>query len=153
MTLLHSFQSEGQTIPTARLLTKEEAFQIVMQAIPKRMKKLPGFSVEAGYTSHLFANVIFFDAFWRNPFPGSGVAGHFSVNLKTGDVCEPINWDKITNSKLMKVQKEMRRRIGLTDSIYHQLREDGICYEREFSGPQNDSNNWVHWTAPFGRGQ
>jgi hypothetical protein len=132
--MLHIF-SWGESTLSTRLLTAEEATQLVIKAMPKRMAKLPGLSVDVGIPDRDFRDVIFFDILWRNPAPGSGVAGHFSVYLQTGDVCDPIDWTVITSSKLMRLQKEMRKRIGLKDAKYQEIRKRGPCYGKEFSGP------------------
>ncbi len=102
-------------------ITQEEAKGLVIAAAPKSMLNLRGFALDAFYIPAC-PDFCYFDVLWDNPLKeGSVLAGRFVVNLRTGDVWEDGLDKKVTNKRLRKMQRVLRKRIGLADSEYRKL--------------------------------
>jgi hypothetical protein len=110
-----------------RLLTEQDARQLVNAAAPKSMTDLPGFGLDM-YRRPGCSDFFFFDVLWNNPDPqGSILSGHFAVDLRTGEVWDPLIPKRITSRKLERLQRDLRKKIGLSDSEYKKLRDRYPC--------------------------
>jgi hypothetical protein len=106
-----------------RVLTLDEATQLVRAALPAATLTLPKFGLD-NYAYPDYPDLYFFEATWDNPI-GSVVWGHFAVDPKTGDVWDAIIWREYKTHALKAAQASMRARIGLTNKEYHKVRRRG----------------------------
>ena len=107
-----------------RHLSPAEANALVIKALePAGIKGLRGFSVEqsAGARSDKF---YVFEATWDNP-GGSVVFGAYAVDRVTGDVWDAVVCREFTSEALGKIQRAIRKRIGLSDKDYARLKRLG----------------------------
>jgi hypothetical protein len=108
-------------------LTIDEARKLVRSALPKETTDLPGFGLDY-YKDAYFPDLYFFEGQWNNTNPrGSVVINHFAVNPRTGDICEPILWKPITSPELKELQKNIRKRLRLSNSEYLSIKKKGPC--------------------------
>jgi len=58
--------------------------------------------------------------------------GHYAVERSTGDVWDWVRCGQFTSPSLSEAQQTLRRRIGLADSEYRQIRKSGpFCEPNE----------------------
>jgi hypothetical protein len=107
----------------SRVLTLDEASQLVRAALPAATLSLPKFGLDK-YVYPDYPDLYFFEADWDNP-TGSVVWGHFAVDPKTGDVWDAIACREYKSHSLKTAQASMRTQIGLTKKEYHKIRRRG----------------------------
>ena len=103
----------------------DEARALVLRALKGSPAiRLRGFALEdiEGSSNKQF---YVFEGQWNNPDAGSIVAGHYAVDAKTGDVWNALACEEFTSHELGKLQATIRKRIGLSDEEYRQLRRPG----------------------------
>ena len=107
-----------------RKLTVDEARELASQALEPRQAKLPGLTFEP-YDDKSFPDYFSFEVLWDNPVPdGSTVVVDLSVDPQTGDVFKRGGCSA-TSPALTKLQKTMRKRIGLSEQEYQKIRHPG----------------------------
>ena len=94
-----------------RGLNLDEARRLVVAALGPKVEKLPKFGVDLEYNQD-DADFYRFEATWDNP-GGSVLIGFFGVNRATGDVWRLVPCEKVGSGRLRRLQKELRRKIGL----------------------------------------
>src|SRR5262249_10031234 len=105
-------------------VTIEEARELVIAAQLQHARRLPGFSVDA---SRDLAYPRFLELWvhWDGPPGGSVNIGFYDVDPRTGDVWSATScWEEHTR-RLARLQKRLRRRIGLSDELYHRVKSIG----------------------------
>jgi hypothetical protein len=109
------------TSAAARKLTVDEARELASEALEPRQAKLPGLTFQP-YDDKNFPDYISFEVLWDNPVPdGSIVVVDLAVDPQTGDVFKRGGCSA-TSPELVKLQKAMRKRIGLSEQEYRKLR-------------------------------
>ena len=98
--------------------------ELALQGSPTR--RLPGFGLEAGSMPY-FPEYYFFDGTWENPQPGSGVAGHWAVNKKTGDVWEPFACKLLSGKHLNSELSRLRKQMSISPSDVRRERANKPC--------------------------
>ena len=107
-----------------RKLTVDEARELASQALDQRQSKLPGLTFEP-YDDKNFPDYLSFEVLWDNPVPdGSTVVVDLSVDPQTGDVFKRGGCSA-SSPALTKLQKAMRKRIGLSEQEYQKIRHTG----------------------------
>jgi hypothetical protein len=110
-----------------REITLEEAHDLVTALMEEHANtKLPGFSLEK-YADPL-PDFIGFQAVSDNP-SGSFNLGFYAVDRRTGDVWNGVICKRVKSASLMRLQKRIRIRIGLTESDYRKARRPGPMCE------------------------
>jgi hypothetical protein len=123
--LTPSFSQQTSTLVSARKLTEEEARALVRVALePGGATKLPGFQIESEPPIPEYPNFYYFEALWQNPGKNA-VVGNYAVDPRTGDVWVSMICSELKSAALKKEQKEIRKRIGLTDQAYKKLKKMG----------------------------
>ena len=84
--------------------------------------KLKGFSLERAQLDQ-FPEFYFFDALVSEP-GAEGFSGHYAVNKFTGEVWDPYRCLRFSDAHLLKVQRQMRKEIGLSAQGLRQRRKD-----------------------------
>lgn len=111
----------------SNLLTLAEAELLARAAAePSGVTKLYGFSLEPVGEMEGFPNFLFFDAYVATP-GAQGTSGHYAVNKFTGDVWNPFGCSRFSNPQLLKLQRELRRKLGLTPEEYEHHEKDDPC--------------------------
>ena len=90
--------------------------------------KLPGFGVDRDSgTNPYYPRFIFYQATWAgNPDgTGSAVVGFVAVDRKTGDAWLAVMCQEIVASDLQKLQRSVRRRMGMSGNQYAALKRPG----------------------------
>ena len=116
-----------QTGP-ARIVTIAEARELAIAAVAPATRRLPGFGAD-DFPEPYFPDYYFFELTWDNP-RGSVIVDHFAVDPRTGDVWSAILCWEIKSGSLKRLQREIRKRIGLTESEYRKVRRRGPMCER-----------------------
>jgi hypothetical protein len=107
-----------------RKLTVDEARELASTALEPRQAKLPGLTFQP-YDDKSYPDFISFEILWDNPVPdGSIVVVDLSVDPQTGDVFKRGGC-VATSPALVKLQKTMRKRIGLSEQDYQKVRHPG----------------------------
>src|ERR1019366_3353285 len=117
--------ADAQTVKP-RELTIQEAHSVLEAYIPDATKHLPGYGLDdfAGYDPGRF---YFIEVNWDNP-GGSVVWGSFAVDKTTGDLWSAVICEKYSSRRIRAMQQEIRKRIGLSDAMYKQIKRSGpIC--------------------------
>jgi hypothetical protein len=109
-------------------LSANQEKQLVMAALPLKLKQLPAFELEpyVDPSSHRFD---FFQATWAGTPNGSVIVGHYAVDPKTGDVFDAVvGCSELSTPALRKLQDKDRAQLGLSDARYHKIRSNGpLC--------------------------
>ena len=113
-------------VQTCALPIFQEAHSVLEAYIPDATKHLPGYGLDdfAGYDPGRF---YFIEVNWDNP-GGSVVWGSFAVDKTTGDLWSAVICEKYSSRRIRAMQQEIRKRIGLSDAMYKQIKRSGpIC--------------------------
>jgi hypothetical protein len=106
----------------SRLVTADEARNLVMAAISSSAKRLPKFGLEGGLDSHDQRFYVFM-AYWAGAPNGSMVIGHYAVDTSTADVWNAVMaCQELSNPALRKLQKQVRSRLGLSEAQYQKVK-------------------------------
>lgn len=94
-------------------------------AEPSGVTKLGGFSLERE-TMKQFPDFYFYDALVSEP-GAEGFSGHYAVNKFTGEVWDPQRCSRFSDPDLSKLQRNMRKELGLSAKAYRQHRKSDPC--------------------------
>jgi hypothetical protein len=72
---------------------------------------------------------LYFDASAKNPI-GSPHVGYFAVNPWTGDVWNAAGCTRLTSSEIKRIQREIRKQLGVNDKEYQHLMDKKPLCER-----------------------
>jgi hypothetical protein len=113
----------GHNLRDRRRITESEARELAMKALPEEMIKNPAGLVLNSYKNSYFPDAYYFEALWAHPTPvmSSIVAGHYAVDSETAEVWKSNICERITSRALQQLQKELRKRIGLSEEEYRKL--------------------------------
>jgi len=95
-------------------LTESEAQRLVLAAMPNEEAKSPSVTTEL---DHEHAGCALYHEYTLGgsaPYFNTATLGWWSVDLRTGEVWNE-NSKRITNSRLVRMQREIRRRLGVLD--------------------------------------
>lgn len=116
--------STSLAVGASRKLTVDEARELASQALEPRQARLPGLTFQP-YDDKNYPDFLSFEVLWDNPVPdGSIVVVDLSVDPQTGDVFKRGGCSA-TSPALTKLQKTMRKRIGLSEQEYQKIRHPG----------------------------
>jgi hypothetical protein len=108
-----------------RLVSVDEAKDLVAAALPLTTRHLPKFGVD-GQDDPEFPQFYFLSAMWAGAPDGSAVIGHYYVDKSTGDVWSATaECEQESTPELRKLQGKIRLRIGLSGSEYHKIKRKG----------------------------
>jgi hypothetical protein len=114
-----------ETVQRARLVSEGEAAEILSKALEQDGRtKLPGYTVEPASRKADFPDFYFFQPLHYDP-GGVAVIGYFAVDERTGDVWDGVVCRKLNSRQLRSLQKDVRKRIGLTDQAYRRIVRSG----------------------------
>lgn len=106
----------------SQLVTDKEARKLVLAAMPASVKRLPKFGLEGGLDSR-DPRFYLFTAYWEGAPNGSMVIGNYAVDTSTADVWNaPAACQEMSTPALRKLQKEVRSRLGLSQSQYQKVK-------------------------------
>jgi len=103
-----------------RALAESEARMIVMEALDPSARNLRGLRLDF-YTNTNAPDFYQCDVTWEPTTDVSPVVGSFSVNRATGDVWNPVLCRRIESPGLRRLQKALRKGIGLGDEELRRL--------------------------------
>jgi hypothetical protein len=107
----------------SRTITMNEGRELVYAMLrADGWTNLPGFVIVDPYINPEFPDFYIIHATYDSD--GSGI-GHYAVARTTGDVWDWAICGRFTSSALLKAQQVLRKRIGLTDVEYRNLRKPG----------------------------
>jgi hypothetical protein len=106
-----------------RVLTVDECRQLALIALDPAARKLPKLGVDENKNPY-FPTFYHFEITWDNP-AGSVVVDHYAVDPRTGDVWSDIVCRMIKSQSLKKLQRTMRKQIGLRTGDYIKLKRPG----------------------------
>ena len=111
---------------TPRSVSLEQATALVVAALPTKTKQLPEFGIEQfGEDQH--SQFYFLTAYWQGAPNGSMIIGNYAVDPSTGDVWDAVmECSELNTRALRKLQKRIRREIGLSDSEYKKIKSKGL---------------------------
>jgi len=100
----------------------------VAAALPAETRSLRGFELDL-LPDERFPNFYIFLAAWAGPPNGSLVIGHYAVDKSTGDVWNATSeCEELSTPALQSLQRKIRRRIGVSNSEYRQIKRKGpLC--------------------------
>jgi hypothetical protein len=108
------------------LLTPQEAEQLALAAARSEAnRKLPGLHVEQTRPFPSEAGFYVLEARWNNGGPVGGLAGSYAVDRTTGDVWDAIVCREASTPSVRRLQRAVRKRIGLDGRAYQRLRRPG----------------------------
>lgn len=108
-----------------RRLTLDEARELAHESLSVEARKLPGLDLE-NYKNLDFPDFYFFSATWGSPRSDQGGnIEQLAVDAITGDVWSGVVCREIKSSDLAKLQRSIRKKIGLGEQEYKKLRKKG----------------------------
>jgi hypothetical protein len=117
----------GMSYAAHKTITLQQAESLAEAAAePTGVTKLQGFALELDSGLIGFPDFYFFSAYVAVP-GAQGTSGHFAVNKFTGDVWDPFGCYPLSNPKLMELQKELRKDLGVTLGEYRKLQKKDPC--------------------------
>jgi len=117
--------ASGQSA-THRPITVKEASDLVRALLkPDGWTKLRGFVLYQALFDAEYQDFYFIHAEWDSPSGRHAAIGHFAVERTTGDVWDWVKCGRFNSSSLTDAQQTLRKRIGLSDSEYQQIRKPG----------------------------
>jgi hypothetical protein len=123
LVLLLSARAESAAKP--RKLTLNEVRQLARTALTERARRLPGLDLE-DHKSPNFPDFYFLIVTWGPPrSEQGGTVEQLAVDATTGDVWSGVVCREMRSPALLKLQKSIRNRIGLTERNYRRLRKKG----------------------------
>jgi len=128
MLVLATLPCRADSVRDSRTVTKDEAEALVRAALPAKLKRLPKFGMEisqdGGHPRFYFAYV-----YWTGEPQGSMTVGSFDVDTETGDVWDAVtSCDEMHTQAIRKLQKTIRKEIGLSESEYKRVKSKGpLC--------------------------
>ena len=112
----------------SRTVTKGEAEAPIRAALPAKLKRLPKFGVEISQDSNFprFYSALVYGEGEPN---GSVMVGTYDVDRETGDVWNAVaSCDEMSTAALRRLQKNIRKEIGLSGSEYKRVKSKGpLC--------------------------
>jgi hypothetical protein len=125
--------SRAQNLQTqSRLLTSDQAATLVIAALSKQEKRLPGIQAEPSKDPHS-PQFLFFTVMWAPAanWSGSVVVENYAVDTRTGDVWSAtISCMEESNRQLRALQRHLRNNLGLSDAEYRHLKTTGPLCEK-----------------------
>ena len=114
-------KAKGLSLEQARLLARTAAGL-------EGLTKYKDFYLE-GVPMYKYPDFYFFYGY----IPGTqGSNGHYAVNKFTAEVWDPYSCFRYGASALSKLQKKLRRELGLTEKDYRKHQDDDPCLAGEF---------------------
>jgi hypothetical protein len=112
----------------ARQITREEAKVLLNKALEgSEMTELPAFKLTES-TSDGNSRWYLFRATWAGAPNGSHIIDYWSIDKRTGEVWEANICKELYFPALEDMQDDIRKRIGLSEESYVQIRVDGpLC--------------------------
>ena len=109
-----------------RVVTEKEAKALLNAALPSYAHRLPGLGFEPCNDSGRFCNIT---VTWAAPAKSSVVVGNYAVDLSTGDVWSAVvSCSELNTPNLRRLQRQVHRRLGLTQSEYRRIKSHGpLC--------------------------
>lgn len=131
LAVISSFQLLAQKSSTPiRILTPAQAETLVIASLSKQQRRLPGIEAEP-FENPGSPQFLFFTVVWAPPrdWNGSVVVGNYAVDPKNGDVWSATaSCLEEKNHRLNVLQKQIRERLGLSNSEYKHLKTSGpLC--------------------------
>ncbi len=121
--------AQSPQIPS-RMLSSGQANTLVIAALSKQQKRLPGIEAEQ-FDNSSSAQFLFFTVVWAPPPDqrGSVVVENYAVDPRTGDVwSSTMSCMEESNKQLRALQRRLRTELGLSDAEYRHLKTTGpIC--------------------------
>lgn len=119
--------SSSRAAAEPRKVTVDEARELASLALTPEEARRPGLTFEP-YMDKNYPDFISFEVLWDNPVPdGPLVVDDLSVDPQTGDVWRRAGCS-VKSAALVKMQKTLRKKMGLVEKDYAKLRHDGpVC--------------------------
>ncbi len=115
-------ETQGVVQARTRDLNEAEGRELAITALDPSARRLPKLRLDVYQDPRAPAPDFYqFEITWDNP-NGSPMIGHFAVNRSTGDVWKLVVCRRMDSADLKRLQRSMRKRIGLSPK---QLRELG----------------------------
>jgi hypothetical protein len=108
----------------SRLLSRDEAKGLVLEALPLKTRQLPKFGLDT-FQDRNFPQFFFFSATWAGIPNGSVMVGFYAVDSSTGDVWSGTECQEEDNPALRRAQARVRAMVGLSDSEYQKVKRKG----------------------------
>ena len=111
-----------------RLLSPNDAKELVAAALPERTRQLPKFGIDVHHDPD-HPSFYFLSVTWAGAPDGSAMIGNYYVDQSTGDVWNAgTDCEELATPALRKLQARIRSKMGLSDSEYHRMRRKGpLC--------------------------
>jgi hypothetical protein len=117
--------SAAEPVAAARLLSAQEARELALEALEPGARRLPGLDFEI-YEDTRVPNYFLVSVTWGEPrSEKGGSVQHLAIDKVTADVWSGVVCEEKTSKSLRKLQREMRRRLGVTDADYKKQRRSG----------------------------
>jgi hypothetical protein len=129
------FGARSATEGEAQTITTGEARRLVYQALPAEARRLPGLTLhlDDGRDKRRWCAV--FDVLWANPGLGSVHVAFYSVDMRTAEVWKPVACEHATNPSVRRLQRAIRKRLGVTEAeLRAALARNPCCSRDQFSG-------------------
>ena len=110
-----------------KTLAGSDARRLVLAALSKETKELPGLGVVPGRTES--GRCMTLDVLWANPGIGSAHVAFYIVDLHTAAVWTGVTGvlSLVSTPELARLQRQLRKSIGSSDADYREAVEKHAC--------------------------
>jgi hypothetical protein len=110
-----------------KTLDASDARRLVLAALSKETKELPGLGVVPGRTEN--ARCMTLDVLWANPGVGSAHVAFYIVDLRTAAIWTGVTGvlSLVATPPVVGLQRQLRRRVGSSDADYREAAEKHAC--------------------------
>jgi hypothetical protein len=122
------FLAVGLAEHAPRTLSVQDAQALVIAGAPRAARHLPGLYADGGRVVEK-GRCMPFDLIWANPGPGSAHIEFYTVDLQTGALWSGINPKLVTTPRLGRLQRKLRKRLGIKTVDYRRAVKAHVCSE------------------------
>ena len=102
-----------------RMITLKEARKLAHLALSEETAKLPGLTLTPSPCDKAPCRCTTFDVLWSNR-NGSPHCCFYAVDMRTGEVWQPMLCERVKNPALESAQRAIRKRLGVTEAEYQE---------------------------------
>ncbi len=111
---------------TSLTVNEELAHKLAISTLTASARRLPGMRFDREKSPHPEA-FYWFEVTANVPDGVSALLGYFAVNMRTGDVWNPVQCRKLTSTVIRHFQEQLRQKGAISTAELHQMADEAPC--------------------------